>query len=488
MKKIFELVLSIQYYWKKSPVLRRIFLFAGTFILFSSLFFTSVTHKKLVSFSITGGVIIFSLTLIALLVFYLLRFHSKILEEDKYLFVLVLVILGIAFLSRALYIYSGYLAPVGAAAILVATLCNPGLVSLVSVSLALSIGVYTGDLAFTTFSLMSGLAGGISISKVTKRSDLTGIPFLSLAFTNGAIILVFSLLHGEQLSTLLQNQLYGLVNAIISIIIALGALPFLENIFGITTPIRLLELSNPNEPLLRELLTKAPGTYHHSLIVANLSEQAAQAIGADPLIARVGALYHDIGKAKRPYFFIENQFGGENPHDKLTPNLSTLVVISHTRDGIEMGRIHRLPLVIQDFITQHHGTTLVQYFYHQALTKDGSERVFQEDYRHDGPKPQTKETAIMLLADEVEASTRSLTKPTPQKIEEAVKEVIHYVEKDGQLEESPLSFKDLSIITSTFIKLLCGMYHSRIEYPDKNIIEMAEQKAKGKGKVVKFRK
>lgn len=488
MKKIFDVFLSIQYYWRKSPLLRRSILFAGSFIFIVGI---ALGWEKVISgrhLVLFAGVTLFAVLLITLPVFYLIKFHPKTLEEDKNLFLIAFVTLIIAFISKALFLYSGYLAPVGASAILVATLCGPGLVPLISVILALLIGIYTGEFQYAAFALIGGIAVGLSVSKAAKRSDLTGISFLILTITNALVILAFSLLHNEQFGTLLWNQLYGVINSVMSVIVALGSLPFLEALFGITTTIRLLELSNPNEPLLRMLLTEAPGTYHHSLIVANLAEQAAQAIGADPVLTRVGALYHDIGKAKRPYFFVENQFGGENPHDKLTPNLSTIIITSHTRDGVEMGRLHKIPQVIQNFMTEHHGTTVVQYFYHNALLKEGVERVLQEDYRHDGPKPQTKETAIVLLADEVEAATRAINKPTPQKIEETVREVVKHVEKDGQLEESPLSFKDLSVIINTFVKLLCGMYHSRIEYPDKSLIEMAERKAKEKGKVIKFGK
>lgn len=447
-----------------------------------------MAQKQLYGIETVAGSMIFSIILISLLTLYLARFYPKFLEDDKRLFLLIVLIFVISFLSKALYVYSGYLAPVGAATILAAVLYKADVVPLISIILALVVGMYTGEFLFASVALMGSIGGGISVFKVSKRSDLTGVSFLALTFTNSLSILAFSLLYKEPLSNLLWNQLYGLINSISSVIIAIGLLPFFENIFGVTTTMRLLELSNPNESLLRQLLSEAPGTYHHSLIVANLAEQAAQAIGADPILTRVGALYHDIGKVKRPYFFVENQFGGENPHDKLTPNLSTLVITSHVRDGVEMAQIHRIPAIVQDFIAQHHGTTLVKYFYHQALTKEGSEKVIQDDYRHDGPMPQSKETAIVLLADEVEAATRSISKPVPAKIEEMVREVIKHVEKDGQLDESPLSFKDLSIITNTFVKLLCGMYHSRIEYPDKTLIEMAEKKAKEKGKILKFGK
>src|SRR5690606_38233357 len=187
----------------------------------------------------------------------------------------------------------------------------------------------------------------------------------------------------------------GLVNGLVSSVGTLGLLPYLETAFGITSAIRLLELANPNQPLLRRLLLEAPGTYHHSIMVGNLAEAAAVATGGDSLLVRVGALYHDIGKIRRPYFFTENQFGGENPHDKIAPSLSTLIILSHVRDGLELAREYRLPAVISAFIAEHHGTDLVRYFYNKAVETSWDGTVDEEDFRYPGPKPQSKETAIL---------------------------------------------------------------------------------------------
>ena len=217
--------------------------------------------------------------------------------------------------------------------------------------------------------------------------------------------------------------------------------------------------------LLRRLTLEAPGTYQHSMMVANLSEQAARAIGADSLLCRVGAYYHDIGKMKRPRFFIENQMGLENPHDKLAPSLSTRIIHSHVKDGVEMAKEEGLPDVLIDFIQQHHGTSLVGYFYHQACARS-SEPVFEEDFRYPGPRPQTRETAILMLCDGLEAAARTLSQPTPEKLSELVEKMIKHNMDDHQLDDSGLSLRDIQTIKHTLSKALQNIYHARIEYPD----------------------
>jgi putative nucleotidyltransferase with HDIG domain len=259
----------------------------------------------------------------------------------------------------------------------------------------------------------------------------------------------------------------------------LGLLPYMEILFGITSPVRLLELANPNEPLLKRLLIEAPGTYHHSIMVGNLAEAAAQVVNADPLLVRVGAYYHDIGKIKRPYFFVENQMGRENPHKKIAPSLSTLIITSHVRDGLEQAREHKLPAGVQAIIEQHHGSSLVAYFYQQALEGDRAELVTEADFRYDCPKPQTKEAALVMLADSVEAAVRSLQKPTPSRVEAMARKIIKERLHDGQLDECDLTFKDLSTITATFIQVLGGIFHSRIEYPENMITEIERRRARG---------
>ena len=231
-------------------------------------------------------------------------------------------------------------------------------------------------------------------------------------------------------------------------------------------------MSNPNQPLLKRLLLEAPGTYHHSIIVGNLSEAAAEAIKANPLIARVGAYYHDVGKLKRPYLFKENQMGGENPHDKLNPNLSTLIITNHVKHGMELGKKYKVPGIIKDIIKQHHGTTLVAFFYHKALNGENPELVQEKSFRYEGPKPQSKEAAIIMIADSVEAAVRSMVEPSKGKIEGLVRKIIQDKLKDGQLDECDLTLKELNTIANSFLNVLTGIFHERIEYPNLDIKEL----------------
>jgi hypothetical protein len=265
--------------------------------------------------------------------------------------------------------------------------------------------------------------------------------------------------------TITSSLILGSVNGILSSILTNGAVPYLESAFGITSSVRLLELSNPGNPLLRRLQIEAPGTYHHSLLVGNLAEAAADAVGGDSLLVRVAAYYHDIGKMKRPYFFIENQMG-DNPHDKIAPTLSTLILTSHVKDGVELAREHKLPQGIVEIIEQHHGDSLCSFFYHKAVEGNKNENITEDDFRYEGPKPQTKEAAIVMLADAVEAAVRSLQNRTPGRVEGLVRKIIKDKLMDGQLDESDLTLKDLDNIAGAFIRVLSGIFHNRIEYPD----------------------
>jgi len=272
---------------------------------------------------------------------------------------------------------------------------------------------------------------------------------------------------------LVTNAAYGLTNGVLVGIIGFGTLRYSELLFDLVTPIKLLELSNPSRPLLRRLQVEAPGTYHHTIMVANLAEAAAEAIGADSLLVRVGTYYHDIGKIRRPIFFVENQSGVENPHEKMAPSLSALTLAAHVRDGLDLAKEYRLPQAIADFIPQHHGTSLMTYFYHQALERGDQHQVLEradaaaeETFRYEGPKPQTRETAIVMLADSAEGAVRAINRPTPDRIEQVVRRIIREKLDDGQLDESDLMFRDLDLIAQTFTRMLASMFHPRIEYPD----------------------
>jgi putative nucleotidyltransferase with HDIG domain len=273
----------------------------------------------------------------------------------------------------------------------------------------------------------------------------------------------------------------GFLGGLLSGVIATGILPLAEMSFGYTTDIKLLELANLDQPLLRELMVQSPGTYHHSVIISNMVEATAKAIQANPLLAKVSAYYHDIGKMKKPLYFIENQMEGENRHEKLAPSMSSLILISHVKDGVELARDHKLGSEISDIIQQHHGTTLISYFYHKAKERLQSKSgrvvdVKEEDFRYPGPKPQTKEAGLVMLADMVEAASRSLGDPTPSRIQGMVQKIINKVFSDGQLDECELTLKDLHEIAKGFNITLSGIFHHRIEYPE--IAPLAAKKAK----------
>jgi hypothetical protein len=292
--------------------------------------------------------------------------------------------------------------------------------------------------------------GALNIVMAGAIQILWGNPYV----TTGAISLVAGFLGGA---------LVG--------VIATGFLPLIEMVFGFTTDIKLLELSSLDQPILKDLMVKAPGTYHHSVVVSNMVEASAQSIGANPLLAKVSAYYHDIGKIKKPLYFVENQRKGDNRHEKLAPSMSSLILTAHVKDGVELARKHKLGREIIDIIKQHHGTSLISYFYQKAreqVNKRGSRspHVKEEDFRYPGPKPQTKEAGLVLVADAVEAASRTLVDPTPARIKGMVQKIINNIFSDGQLDECELTLKDLNHIAESFTKTLSGIFHSRIEYPE----------------------
>lgn len=408
---------------------------------------------------------------------YLYQQEPAILRNEKLLGLLGLIVVLVAALAEVASLVpfegAGYLIPVGLAGMLIAILLDSHLALLSVVFLSVIVGVVFGqDAKYVMVALASGLAGVFSVSRVSQRSDLTRAG-LVVGLATTVTMVTLGLLRAE--TGLIQYSVLGLVGGVICAVGTIGLLPYLESVFGITSALRLLELSNPNHPLLRKLLLEAPGSYHHSIIVGNLAEAASEAIGGDSLLTRVGAQYHDIGKTKRPYFFIENQFGGENPHDKISPTLSTLILTSHVKDGVEMAQKGGLPQVIVDFIREHHGTDLIRFFYHRALESGKNNGVKESDFRYTGPKPQTKETALVMLADSVEAAVRSLSRPTPGRIEALVRKIIKDRLNEGQLDECNLTLRDLDKVAEAFVRVLTGIFHNRISYPDA-LAREAEQK------------
>ena len=349
---------------------------------------------------------------------------------------------------------------------LIAILLNAQLAMVVAlaVSILTTIMMSPAELSQCLTSLGGAIVGIYCVTSIASRKQLINTGF-ALAGTNVFLSVVFGVLQGTLWTDILLNCGWGVINGVACVIITLGAVMFLERPFGITTHLRLLELSDPNEPILRQMQMEAPGTATHSILVGNLADSAAKAIGADALFCRVACLYHDIGKLKRPHCFAENQFGGENVHDRINPSLSALAVIAHVKEGIEIAKQLKLPQPIIDVIPQHHGTSLVSFFYQRAVESQGS-NVREDSFRYPGPKPQTKEAAIIMLADSVEAAARTLAKPTPNRIEQLVRSIIRSRLEDGQLSECDITLMDLELITQTFTRVLQGLLHSRVEYPD----------------------
>jgi len=314
--------------------------------------------------------------------------------------------------------------------------------------------------------IIAGLVGVWGVKSCRRRSALiqTGL-FISLA--NMVLVVAFKLLEFPfTVSDLLIGEAIALAGGVLTGILALGLTPIMESLFNYSSNIRLLELLNLDQPVLKELMLIAPGTYHHAMVVGQMVEAAAETIGANPMLAKAAAYYHDIGKIKKPVYFVENQTGGENKHEKLAPSMSSLILISHVKDGVDLARKHKLGEGITEIIRQHHGTSLTSFFFHKAKTQAANpNQVKIEDYRYPGPRPQTKEAGLVLLADQVEAASRTLTDPTPARIQGMVQKIVNNVFVDGQLDECELTLKDLHHIARSFNKILGGIFHQRIHYP-----------------------
>jgi cyclic-di-AMP phosphodiesterase PgpH len=420
------------------------------------------------------------LFMLLVIVFIIVGIYMSIFVNNVFNSPPLLLLMGLVFFITLLFsvaatYFSGYLIPVAIGVILITVIFGYKLALIVNLTLALMVGLITGgDYSYILVALLGGLVSIYAVTRLSQRSDLARAGFY-VAATNAAVIISTHLFFGDisfeydSLAGFSYSLIAGVGNGIFSSVVAIGLLPFLESIFGVTTAITLLELSNPNHPLLKELLMKAPGTYYHSMMVSNLAESAAESVSADALLTRVGAYYHDIGKLKRPYFFSENQLSGENPHAKLSPNLSALIIGSHPKDGVELGRKHRLPDAILDIATQHHGTSMISFFYQLALEQSSRDDVTTANFRYEGPKPQSKEAAIIMLADAVEAGVRSLSKPSSNRVETMIRRMIKDKLDDGQLDQCDLTLKELDQIAEAFVYIMSGIYHSRIEYPEKEL-------------------
>ena len=427
---------------------------------------SGVLKQGIIDYKLLAGYSLLILMLGLLTALYIRNFHARIYYNKSSLLLIGTVVVLVLFLSLGANIISGYLAPVAAVSMLITMLLDAKVGFMVNVPVALLVALIAdGNITVLFLSIIGGLVGALITMVSHQRRDLLASGLL-VGGSNALVIICMGLIAGSAVLEVLSQSLWGLLNGVFAAIFTVGTLPAWENLFGIITPLKLLELSNPNQPLLKTLLMEAPGTYHHSIIVGNLAEHAAQKIGANPLLARVGAYYHDIGKIKRPYFFTENQIAMDNPHEKITPSLSTLIITSHVKDGVELAKQNKLPGVITDLIKQHHGDSVVSYFYHKAKQGENGSKVNMDSFRYEGPRPQTKEAAIVMLADSVEAAVRSMTDHSPGKIEGMVRKIIKEKLESGQLEESDLTLKDLDIISDAFLDILGGIFHNRIEYPE----------------------
>jgi putative nucleotidyltransferase with HDIG domain len=398
--------------------------------------------------------------------YYLYKYQPEIFSDTKKMIMLNLLSIIAILLARTLGVISLYVIPLACIPMLMTILINDEVAIALNILNCILISVAVKfNLEITMLAVLNSIAGVVLLKKMQQRNDIL-YSSIYIAIINLAMYLSMGFLLSNSIIDVFKRAGMVSVASLIAGVLTIGFLPFFESFFDIVTTVKLLELSNPNHPLLKRLLLEAPGTYHHSVMVANLSEVAAEKVGANPVIARVSSYYHDIGKIKRPYFFKENQFGNDNPHDKITPNLSTLIIISHLKDGLELAKEYKIPKVIQDVIRQHHGTTLVKYFY--VTMKNSSENpddIKEEDFRYIGPNPESKESAIIMLADSVEAAVRSIQNSTKGKIEEMVNTIIKSRLNDGQLDNCDLTLKDLEKIRKAFLKVLSGIYHERIEYP-----------------------
>ncbi len=411
--------------------------------------------------------IILALAAFTALYLFLFFFRPDIYRSNPKILALVLVFalqMFLLYLVNLLGLKSIYIYPVAILPIMVTILFDAEVGILSTIVLALLLGVmHRFSFSLTLLTAVIGFVGCLTSRQVRKRSHFYRIMFaIALAY----IVLIF-LVESLKLTPnaeILTEMVYGLSISILSVLVIIGTLPVFESLFGITTDITLLELSDLNNPVLRRLSIEAPGTYHHSISVGNLCEAAAEAIGGNALLARVGAYYHDIGKIEIPEYFVENQFSVRSKHESLTPSMSSLILSSHVKKGRQLGEEAGLPDEVLNFIEEHHGTMVMSYFYHKAREQEG-DGVATEKYRYPGPRPQTRETGIAMLADAVEAASRTLDDPKPARIQGLIQRIINDRFQSGELDECPLTLRDLARIKESFTQVLVAVFHHRVRYP-----------------------
>lgn len=397
--------------------------------------------------------------------------NIKTLKRLLLLFTVMTITLGASILMRMIDIY---LAPIALCAILLASMLSlrSAVVANVAIAVLISALAAGGSTSYTSemvqlmaCAVVSGSLSALIVYKRSNRLRVIGAGFVA-GISNFLVMLALGLMTSSTKASVLTNALWCAGGGMLSGLLAIGFQPLLEALFNLATPTKLMELSNPNHPLLRRLLLEAPGTYHHSIVVANLAEAAAEAIGANPLLARVGGYYHDVGKLRRPQYFKENQLGAENKLNEVDPYTAAQIIIAHPRDGVTLARNYRLPKEVYTMIQEHHGNTPVMYFYSKAVREMGEENVDISSFRYDSQPPSTKEGALLLLCDTIEAAVRSMSNPTPEAIEDFIVKLVRGKLQDGQLSQSPLTLRDIDAICQACSTVLNGVFHERIEYPD----------------------
>jgi len=442
-----------------------------------------------------GGWFLLSILIVGVLMGWVWRFRSELWHRANAMFLIGLIVVGTTLILKLTSGRPGlpFLVPTAAAAMLLAILLDAGVAVLVTAVLALLGGAVNGNSPeLMAYILFGGLAGIIAI-RHGDRLQIFVQAGLAVAIVNVLVVAMYGFLGTHDARGVIELMGASLVSAAGSAVAAVGTFAVLGSVFGILTVFQLLELANPSQPLLRRLLVETPGTYHHSLMVGNLAERAAEAIGADPLVTRVAAYYHDIGKLANPLAFIENQSGGENVHDELDPETSAQILKQHVADGIDIAYKAKLPKSLIAFIPQHHGTAIMSYFFARAKdlaaepyggqrTADGGRAAAAVDdrkFRHAGPKPQSREAALIMLADGVEASVRSLASRDEPAIRAMVARIIEERMSDGQFDECDLTMRDVEKIREAFVQQLLGMYHQRIAYPQNKVVEIESRRGTG---------
>ena len=409
------------------------------------------------------GLGLFIIMMIIIYMFYLKTFYNETFSDSKMLVIISGQFILMVLISHITSLFNIYLIPIAFVGMTICNVVNPRIAlqtnTFTVIYLALTLGL---DIDSVIYLILSGFLSVVFTAKLKRRNDIFSAS-IKIGFTNAIVIGFFAIYRNNITPTLITNMGYGLLNGVISGTLTVGALLSWESIFNLITPFKLLELTSPSNYLIKKLITDAPGTYHHSLQVANLAQGAAEEIGANDLLARAGAYYHDVGKLEKPLFFKENQPISINPHDHLDPNVSARIIKAHVNDGLYLANKYKLPHEIIDFIITHHGTTKMDFFYNKAEEMGIETNI--KTYSYDGPRPKTVETALVLLADSTEAAVRSLKNPTKEDIDNMIVNIIDKKLSEGQLNDSPIKMEDIKKIKDSFSTILTSAYHQRIVYP-----------------------